>query len=130
MTVLDTRNTPALLARLNSASGLIIACYCAAWCDTCRAYQAEFNTLSEQWPTHTFVWIDIEDDPQLLDDHDVDDFPTILIQNQQGNLFFGTQLPYISHLDRLIRSVEGPGAPLIDDGPRPLADLLEQNAGD
>lgn len=127
MTVFDTRNESALRQQLDTGAGLIIACYCAAWCDTCRDYQPEFNALSEQWPQHTFVWIDIEDDPHLLDDHDVEDFPTILIQGQEGNLFFGEQLPYISHLDRLVRSVASGKAPVTAQGPGPLRALLDKS---
>lgn len=125
MTVFDTHNTATLRQQLEQHTGLVIACYCAAWCDTCAAYQPEFTSLSKQWPQHTFVWVDIEDDPHLLDDHDVDNFPTILIQSAKGNLFFGEQLPYISHLDRLIKSVQHDDAPVVDAGPRALADLLD-----
>lgn len=126
MTVFDTQNTSALLDRLDQRTGLLVACYCAAWCDTCRDYQPEFSALSAQWPQHTFVWIDIEDDPHLLDDIDVDDFPTILIQSPRGNLFFGEQLPYISHLDRLIKSAEHADAPVSAHGPRALRQLLNR----
>lgn len=126
MTVFNTDDYSALQRQLEQEQGLLVACYCAAWCDTCRAYQPEFTALSTQWPQHTFVWIDIEDDPQLLDDHDVDDFPTILIQSHEGNLFFGEQLPYISHLDRLIRNLEQDGTPTIEAGPRALRELLNQ----
>lgn len=124
MPVFDTRDPDTLRQQLVHHSGLIIACYCAAWCDTCRDYQPEFSKLSEKWPQHTFVWIDIEDDPELLDDHDVENFPTILIQGSTGNLFFGEQLPYISHLDRLIKSAEHDNAPVVGHGPRAIATLL------
>ena len=126
MTVFDTRNLDALRKQLARNDGLLIVCYCAAWCDTCRDYQPDFTTLSDKWPAHTFVWIDIEDDPELLDDYDVDDFPTILIQTSSGNVFFGAQLPYISHLDRLIQSAQDVNTPLIDTGPRALASLLDE----
>lgn len=125
MTLFDTRNKPALQHQLEQHNGLLVACYCAAWCDTCRNYQSEFSELSTTWPQHTFVWIDIEDDPHLLDDHDVDNFPTILIQSDRGNLFFGEQLPYISHLDRLIDSVQQADSETVDHGPKPLQDLLK-----
>src|SRR5690554_3665085 len=125
MTVFNTQNTTTLRQQLEQHAGLVIACYCAAWCDTCSAYQPDFTSLSERWPQHTFIWVDIEDDPHLLDDHDVDDFPTILIQSAEGNLFFGEQLPYISHLDRLIKSVQHAEAPVVDTGPRALVDLLD-----
>lgn len=126
MTVFDTRDPEALRQRLSEGKGLIVACYCAAWCDTCREYQPEFTALAAKLPQHTFVWIDIEDDPHLLDDHDVDDFPTILIQGKRGNLFFGEQLPYISHLERLIQGVEHDTAPITNTGPRDLISLLNQ----
>lgn len=124
MTVFNTLDMTALREQLDRQTGLIIACYCAAWCDTCSGYQTEFNDLSRQWPQHTFIWIDIEDDPHLLDNHDVDNFPTILVQSDQGNFFFGEQLPYISHLARLITHIEQGGMPVTDHGPQSLRILV------
>lgn len=124
MTVYDPSNLPALRDRLDHQAGLIVACYCAAWCDTCRDYQPEFNRLSAQWPEHTFVWIDIEDHPELLDDHDIEDFPTILIQSPDGTLFFGEQLPYISHVDRLIKRFQNSDEPIAESGPSLLRNLI------
>jgi len=92
----------ALARRLNREPGLVIACYCAQWCDTCRQYLADFQALAEKWPQHTFVWIDIEDSPELLGEEDIENFPTLAIQGPERTLFFGTLLPFISHLDKLI----------------------------
>jgi thiol-disulfide isomerase/thioredoxin len=128
MSVLDPQSdTPALLARLRQRTGLTIACYCAAWCDTCTKYRPDFNALAEKWPQHAFVWIDIEESEALLDDEDVENFPTVLIQGNEGNFFFGTLLPYISHLDRMISRVED-SSPIVVGGPGRLLDLLEQQA--
>ncbi|NOL49759.1 thioredoxin family protein [Pelistega europaea] len=97
---------------LSSYTGLIVACYCAEWCGTCKSYRARFAELSIQFPQHLFVWIDIEDNPDLLDDIDVENFPTLLIQQVDAqtsiahNHFFGTMIPHIGHLERLILSVE------------------------
>ncbi|ETD70967.1 thiol-disulfide isomerase [Pelistega indica] len=113
---------------LKKATGLTIACYCAQWCGTCKTYANDFKSLSEQFPEYTFIWIDIEDNPELLDDLDVENFPTILIQQSQQNYFFGTMLPHIQHLERLIRSIqkdilEQKITP-IQDGPNNLYELL------
>ncbi|HEY9573728.1 MAG TPA: thioredoxin family protein [Pusillimonas sp.] len=114
---------PALLNRLQQDDGLIIACYCAAWCDTCTEYRPQFDALADKWPDHAFVWIDIEESPELLDDEDVENFPTILIQHPKGNLFFGTMLPQIGHLDRLIRSLDEQST-VTAGGPGPLLEAL------
>lgn len=124
MQVLDPKHdAPALAERLRHHKGLTIACYCAGWCDTCTEYRPDFDTLATKWPQHTFVWIDIEENPELLDDEDVENFPTLLIQGVQGNHFFGTLLPYISHLERLIERTDDQ-SPGQSDGPRSLSALL------
>lgn len=123
MPVYDPQHdTPALQARLAHHEGLVVACYCAAWCDTCRQYRPDFDSLAQKWPQHTFVWIDIEESPDLLDDEDVDNFPTVLVQSRVGNLFFGAMLPYIGHLEKLVLGLD-PDSP-IEDGPGQLATLL------
>lgn len=124
MTLFNPTDAHALRERLQHyPDSVVVACYCAAWCDTCRAYQPDFETLATRWPDHTFIWIDIEDHPGLLGDDDVDDFPTILIQTGNGNAFFGEQLPHITHLDRLIQSVQGRQHAVVA-GPPSLRDAL------
>ncbi len=124
MPVYDSKHdAPALRSRLKENTGLVVACYCAAWCDTCTEYRPDFALLAEQWPQHTFVWIDIEESPELLDEDDVENFPTVLIQGPNGNLFYGTMLPYISHLARLISHMDD-RTPVTDGGPALLQDLL------
>jgi thioredoxin 1 len=39
------------------------------------------------------VWIDIEDQADVVGDLDVDNFPTLLIQKHDVVAFFGTMLP-------------------------------------
>jgi len=82
---------------------LLVACYCAAWCKTCEGYQRDFAALAQRLTQHVFVWIDIEESPQLLDDDDVENFPTLLLQQQGKTLFFGVQQPFIHHLEGLLQ---------------------------
>lgn len=102
--------------------GLTVACYCAAWCDTCTQYRPDFAALADKFPAITFVWIDIEENPELLDDEEVENFPTLLIQGPQGNVFFGPLQPYISHLERLLSRADE-SSPCVPDGPGPLLGL-------
>lgn len=116
-------NISALAARLRGHDGLAVVCYCAAWCDTCTEYRPDFNALASKLSQHTFIWVDIEENPELLGDEDVENFPTLLIQDQRGSLFFGTLLPHISHLERLISSLDK-DSPLVEQSPGALLDLL------
>lgn len=114
-----------LQERLASHTGLVVACYCAAWCDTCKNYQPGFHALAGRMPQALFVWIDIEEDEHLLDDEEVENFPTLLVQGPDGNLFFGPMLPHLEHLERLLQSLEA--SPVtVQEGPASLRALLRQ----
>ncbi|WP_459617220.1 thioredoxin family protein [Bordetella sp. 2513F-2] len=80
----------------------LVACFCAAWCDTCNQYRPRLAELAERHPGHVFAWIDIEDHPELLGDEDVENFPTLLVQAGGRTLFYGPMLPHIGHLERLL----------------------------
>mgnify|MGYP003384317660 CR=1 FL=1 len=84
----------------------LVACLCAAWCDTCETYRAPFEALVPQHLNKSFVWVDIEDHAALVDELEIDNFPTILIECDQRVLFFGTMLPDASQLHRLLVSLQ------------------------
>lgn len=85
-------------------TSLLVACLCADWCGTCSSYRTLFDQLAIQFSGVRFVWIDIEDESELVDPIEVEDFPTILIASPHHALFFGTVLPHIQTLKRLIES--------------------------
>ena len=82
----------------------IVACLCAAWCGTCGAYRAAFEQLASRHPDKHFVWIDIEDQAEVVGDLDVDNFPTLLIQRHDVVAFFGTVLPDPALAERVLLS--------------------------
>lgn len=118
-------DTPALNQRLASTEGMLVLCFCAAWCDTCKEYQPKFAGLAAQHPEASFVWVDIEDHPELLGDEDVENFPTIAIIEHTAVRFMGTILPHIEHLDRLIVAMQAPGKSQQTDLPENLLSLLK-----
>ena len=118
-------DTPALSNRLEASDLTLVLCFCAAWCDTCKEYQPKFEALSAQHAESCFVWIDIEDHPDLLGDEDVENFPTVAIIQGENVRFMGTILPHIEHLDRLIVAMQAPGKPQPTDLPENLHDLLK-----
>jgi thioredoxin 1 len=82
----------------------LVICLCAEWCGTCRDYRAGFNDLAGQFPDTRFRWLDIEEQADDLGDLDIENFPTLFIQRGEMVLFFGTMLPHLSHLSRLIET--------------------------
>ena len=96
---------------------LLVACLCAQWCRTCDAYrdtlvatQAAMR-LGHPHAALRFVWVDIEDESELVGDLDIEDFPTILLARGDQVLFFGPVMPHAQTLDRLVRSALDTGLP-------------------
>lgn len=81
-----------------------VVCLCAEWCGTCREYRVEFARLTERFADVRFLWWDIEERGESLGDLEVENFPTILVRRGEWVLFFGTMLPQIGHLARLIET--------------------------
>ncbi|MGN6808931.1 MAG: thioredoxin family protein [Trinickia sp.] len=98
---LDT-DSDRIAERVTDSDTLLVACLCAQWCGTCRDYQAEFDRLAEAHPEICFVWIDIETHADRFDDLDVENFPTLLIEDGVTTRFFGTVLPHIAIAERLL----------------------------
>ncbi len=90
------------LAALLSGDSWVVACLCAAWCDVCNAYRPDFDKLASEHPDKQFVWIDIEDQADVVGDFDVENFPTLLIQLGNVVAFYGTVLPDTRIADRLL----------------------------
>ncbi|WP_075795578.1 thioredoxin family protein [Massilia putida] len=97
----DTRDQ---VAAALHGDGWIVACLCAAWCGTCASYRAAFDGLAARHPDKTFVWIDVEDQADVVGDLDVENFPTLLMQRGDAVAFFGTMLPDAGVADRLIHA--------------------------
>lgn len=98
---LDSSNHAQLAAWLEQ-DDWVVACLCAAWCDTCRSYRDGFDRLAAKHPDKRFVWIDIEDQADFIGDIDVENFPTLLMQRGASVAFFGTVLPDPGIADRLL----------------------------
>ncbi|WP_354687243.1 thioredoxin family protein [Cupriavidus necator] len=84
--------------------GRLVACLCAQWCGTCRDYLVALTALAERHPEDCFVWVDIETHADALDDIDIENFPTLLVQSASGGTpqFYGTLLPHIEVLERML----------------------------
>jgi thiol-disulfide isomerase/thioredoxin len=106
---------------LTASTSLLVVCLCAEWCGVCRDYRSSFAqvkaAIQADHPQAQFVWLDIEDDADLLHPlDDVDDFPTLLIAVAGAPRFFGPLTPQQQTLERLVRSLAGDasGKALVD----------------
>lgn len=87
---------------MSTPAVLDIVCLCAAWCGTCREYQATFEALQGAAPMHRYRWIDIEDEAALVGDIDVETFPTLVLACGGQVLFAGPVLPRLNDAQRLV----------------------------
>lgn len=85
-------------------SPALVACLCAQWCLTCDAYRTVFDALASEFPGTRFVWVDIEDEADLVDPIEVENFPTLLIGVGTGVRFFGTVMPHAETLKRMVQT--------------------------
>ncbi|MET0858397.1 MAG: thioredoxin family protein [Telluria sp.] len=100
---LDNDNRTAIAAAL-AGDRWTVACLCAGWCGTCTTYRATFEQLAARHPDKHFVWVDIEDQADVVGELDVENFPTLLLQRGDTVAFFGTVLPDPSLAERLLAS--------------------------
>ena len=74
---------------------LLVACLCAGWCRTCDDYRGTFDALAAEFAERAqFVWVDIEEDDELLGTLDIENFPTLLLALDEDVRFFGTVTPH------------------------------------
>ncbi|HEY8908524.1 MAG TPA: thioredoxin family protein [Rhodoferax sp.] len=117
----------------------LVVCLCAQWCNVCEQYRNIFrqvqNNVQSDYPLARFVWMDIEDEADVLDPLDVENFPTLLMAIGDAPRFFGPITPQPQTLERLVRmTLQDPAAtPLADPQARALVRRIQtwlNNAAD
>ena len=69
----------------------------------CRDYRSVFEQVRARFPQAHFVWVDVEDQADVVDPVEVDNFPMLLIALGNEARFFGTMTPQAETLERLVR---------------------------
>ena len=109
------------------ASDLVV-CLCAQWCGVCRDYRNRFEQMQSRFAQAQFLWLDVEDEADLMHPIDVEDFPTLLLATGKEPRFFGPVTPQPEMLERLIRSkLEDRTAPALSN--QAVADLVTRIRG-
>jgi thioredoxin reductase (NADPH) len=113
-----------------AGSPLVVVALCAVWCTTCDEFRKTLDRLATRRPHVRFVWLDIEDDSDIVGDIDVENFPTLAIFRGRKLLHFGVSLPHEGNIARLVDALadardEAADAPV---AARELARLFEPRA--
>ena len=104
-------------------SAVLVVCLCAEWCGVCGDYRQRFFQMQSSFPQARFLWLDVEDEADLLHPLDVENFPTLLLVVGDEPRFFGPVTPQLETLERLIRAqIEDATAPALAS--RAVADLV------
>lgn len=98
---LEHHNRRQVLASMTD-DAWVVSCLCAAWCGSCREYRAIFDQLAAAHPAVQWIWIDIEDQADVVGDIDVENFPSLLIQRGDIVAFFGEVAPTLQLAERLV----------------------------
>jgi thioredoxin 1 len=107
-----------------SKQSMRVAVLCAQWCGVCRTLRPDFEKWARQLGCPT-LWIDVEDDAELLGDRDIENFPTLLVADENGFVHFvGPVLPQIETLQRMVTAALQ--APLQKDGDKLGAEWMKR----
>lgn len=77
--VLDGRNFTETLAQ----NELVVVDFWAQWCAPCRAFSKVVAVLSEEYPAVLFASVNIEAEPELSADFNIQSVPAVMIVKQQ-----------------------------------------------
>ena len=110
-----------------ASAGLLVVAFCAAWCNTCDEFRITFDRLAAARPLDRFVWLDIEDETEVVGDIDIENFPTIAAYDAGRLVHFGISLPQGALVARLLDSLDGasptiPGDAAVTGLPQRLAE--------
>ena len=106
----DVRST---LAGSLATRALLVIGLCADWCGTCGEFRADFERLAAERADATFVWLDIEDDAEIVGDIDVENFPTIAVYRDGLPMHFGVSLPQRRIVARVLASIGPASQPIV-----------------
>ncbi|HIE6172276.1 TPA: thioredoxin family protein [Proteus mirabilis] len=91
--------------RYQSAFGKkLVISFCASWCNNCESWKDTFTLLSEKFIDDCFIWIDIDEYPELVSEIGLDIIPVLLIQKKEDIHFLGPIRPGLETIVSILNS--------------------------
>ena len=113
MPVFEPTDGKAITSRLE-AGALLVACLCSLRCPKCEQCWPEFLAESEARREMCFVWVDVDDNADLVAEFaDLSRLPLLLVQREEDVLFLGAITPERSAMAKAIETAK-PKTPLED----------------
>lgn len=112
------------------ATDWTVVCLCAQWCRTCGGYRDDLRARAASDPQTNYLWLDIEDEAELVGDLDVETFPAVLVLRGTQPLFYGPVLPQVAQVAQLLARLRAAGeqARALAELPEELTPVIEQLA--
>ena len=101
---------------------MLVVCFCAAWCDTCDGVRAALERIAAHDEKGTYIWLDIEDDAALVDEIEIENFPTLAVYRDGKPLFFGVSPPQEGVIARTLGAL----ARLLELSPNATTELVDR----
>jgi thioredoxin reductase (NADPH) len=108
--------------RRDDRTRLTVVALCAEWCGTCREFRPVFDAIAASMRDARFVWIDIEEQPEVTGDMEIETFPTLGVLRGDRAVHFGPTTPQRTVVERLLRGIAEGGTEV----PREAAAVLRR----
>lgn len=105
-------NRGTIISSINADKPLVV-CLCAQWCNNCEDWKKEFQLLSEERGDSCFVWLDIDEHPDMVAEVDLDTLPVLAIYKNEDIAFLGPVRPDKTTIETLINGARA--HPSFDD---------------
>ena len=104
---------------------LTVIAFCAEWCGTCRDFKPVFDAIARERPHARFVWVDIEEEPEIAGDMAIETFPTLGVVRGGVPVHFGPSAPQKTVVERLLRGVAAGGTSVPKEAQQVLRRAME-----
>lgn len=82
----------------------LAVCLCAGWCNNCEEWKNELAQLSDEHRDCCFVWLDIDEHPDMVAEVDLDVLPVLALYKGEEVAFLGPIRPDKQTVSTLIKS--------------------------